>query len=502
MKKNLKNLAAMAFTAVTIMATMNACNDDVVNDANTPTNEVSAIKHVGPSVGATECTVTNITTNTTWFAPNTFILHGDIRVTNGATLTISKGVIVKGEKASKGTLTIERDAKISAVGTFDEPIVFTSDQLPGARAPRDWGGIIILGNGISNKGVNLTPEGYPACVTKPTFGGTNNADNSGKLSYARIEFAGIPVTSGDEKNSLTLCGVGSGTKIDHIMCSFGADDSFEWFGGAVNMTHLISYRGGDDDFDSDNGYSGKVQYGIAFRDPALADNSTSNGFESDNDATGSAALPQTSAIFSNFTLIGPYDPECVRTVVNTPSVALFGDGLHLRRNTGIDVYNTLITGWPLRQTFINPATPPTNVILSNITAVKPANVAASLCFSEPVAPNNAWTAGASNLCNDATLCTASETNGSGMMKKASLRARAWDLTLVNPLYPSVQPAQNSALTKNGINANAIDPFFFVNSTKGLAGDTTYFRGALRFAGDNAWKIDKAWINMDPQNQPY
>ncbi len=513
MKNNLTKFAAMAFTALTVMATMNACKDEqAVEPAATPNNEVSVIKHIGP-VGATECTVTYLTgADLTWFSTfdpagvqigKTILLHGDVRVGAGKTLTISKHTLIKGEKASKGTLTIERGAKISAVGTFDEPIVFTSDQNAGSRAARDWGGILIMGEGISNKGVNQTPEGYPACVTKPTYGGTNNADNSGKMSFVRIEFAGVPVTTGDEKNSLSLYAVGSGTKIDHIQCSFGADDSFEWFGGAVNMSYLISYRGGDDDFDTDNGYSGQVQYGIAFRDPAVADNSTSNGFESDNDATGSGALPQTSAVFSNFTLVGPYDPNCTRVVVNTPGTAVFGDGLHLRRNTGIDVHNTIITGWPLRQTFLNSVTPPTNVLLSSNTAVRHAvSVPASLCFSEPVAPNNAWTANATNLCNDATVCTASEAAGTGMQKKSGLKNAAWDLSLVNPIYPSVQELQNHISTKNGVNATAFGSYFVANTTNGLVSDTTYFRGAQRFAGDNGWRTGKKWINYDPQNTVY
>lgn len=488
----------MACTVGVIMASMNACNDpgaEITDDSAVISNELSVPKNVGP-VNATECTVTNITTNTTWFKNNVYTLYGDIRVNNGATLTIAAGTVIKGDKNSKGTLTIERGAKINAVGTYDLPIVFTSSQPVGARAPRDWGGIIILGDGITNKGVNQIPEGYPACVVKPLYGGANNADNSGKLTYVRIEFAGIPVTTGDEKNSLSLYGVGSGTTINHIQCSFGADDSFEWFGGAVNAKYLLSYKGGDDDFDTDNGYAGAVQFGIAYRDPSLADNSTSNGFESDNDATGSGALPQTSAKFSNFTLIGPYDPECVRTVVNTPGVALFGDGLHLRRNTSIDVHNSIITGWPLRQVFINSTTPPTNVLLSYITSVKPFSVPASLCFSEPIAPNNAWTAGVSNLCNDATVCTASATAGGGMIKKSGLTAAAWNLSA-----PSVQPAGGSLVTKNGTNAVLIDPSFTLNTTLN-ASDTTYFRGARRYSNDNGWKLNKAWINYDPQNTVY
>ncbi len=504
MKNNLTKFAAMAFTALTVMATMNACKDDqAVEPTATPNNETSVIRYIGP-VGATECTTTYLTgANLNWFATKTVILRGDIRVGAGQTLTIAKGTIIKGEKASKAGLTIEQGGKINAVGTFDEPIVFTSDQPVGARAPKDWAGITILGKGISNKGINFTPEGYPACVTAPLFGGTNNADNSGKMSFVRIEFAGIPLVANNEKNSLTLYAVGSGTKIDHIQCSYGGDDSFEWFGGAVNMSYLISYRGQDDDFDVDFGYVGQVQYGIAFRDPATADNSTSNGFEADNDGTGSGALPQTAGVFSNFTLVGPYDPNGTRTVVNTPGTAVFGDGLHLRRNTGIDVHNTIITGWPLRQTFINSTTPPTNVLLSYITSVRHAvSTPASLCFSEPIAPNNAWTAGVQNLCNDATILTASEAAGTGMQKRSGLRNAAWDLSLTNTLYPSVQPLAGHPVTKNGTNATAFGSYFTVNSTSGLPTDTTYFRGAQRFAGDNGWRTGKKWINFNPQNEPY
>jgi hypothetical protein len=498
-KNNLMKLATMTLGTLAIMAAMNACRDLGANDSDLskvdPQSDLSilAIKPIGPPT-ATECTVTEIKNNATWTKINQYILYGDIRVKAGATLTIQAGTVIKGDKASKGTLTIEKGAKISAVGTFDEPIVFTSTQAPGSRAPRDWGGIIILGDAPSNKGVNQIPEGYPACVVKPLYGGTNCADNSGKMTYVRIEFAGVPVTSGDEKNSLSLYGVGSGTVINHIQASYGGDDSFEWFGGCVNATHLISFGTTDDDFDSDNGFSGSVQFGVALRDPSVADNSQSNGFESDNDATGSGALPQTSGVFSNFTLIGPYDPGCARTVVNT-ATNFFGDGLHLRRNTGLDVHNAIITGWPKNQAFI--ANGVTGVVLSNNTAVKPANVAASLCFTEPVAPNNAWTSNASNLCNDATLCTTSATSGLGMLKKSGLTINAWNLSA-----PSVQPYGGSPVLKNGTDATALSTFFVSNATTGAVGETTFFRGARRYSNDNGWKFSKTWVNWDPQNTVY
>jgi hypothetical protein len=136
----------------------------------------------------------------------------------------------------------------------------------------------------------------------------DNNDNSGTLKYVRIEFGGYVYAPNNEINGLTFGAVGSGTTIDYVQVSYSNDDAFEWFGGAVNCKHLVSYRNLDDDFDTDNGYSGIVQFALAIRDPQISDNpsvSTSEGFESDNNATGSSVSPYTRAIFTNCTLIGP-----------------------------------------------------------------------------------------------------------------------------------------------------------------------------------------------------
>src|SRR3712207_4098516 len=144
-------------------------------------------------------------------------------------------------------------------------------------------------------------EGGP----RTKHGGTDNADNSGVLSYVRIEFAGYPFQKDKEINALTLGSVGSGTQIDHVQVSYSNDDSYEWFGGQVNAKYLVAYKGWDDDFDTDNGYSGKVQFGLAVRDSKIADTSMSNSMESDNSAAGAAVSPWTTASFSNMTFIGP-----------------------------------------------------------------------------------------------------------------------------------------------------------------------------------------------------
>jgi hypothetical protein len=235
----------------------------------------------------------DITTNTTWTAANVYLLNGWVYVKAGATLTIEPGTIIRGDKTNKGALIIEKGATINANGTASNPIIFTSNQAAGSRDYGDWGGIIILGNAVINvTGGSATIEGGVGS----TYGGTNDADNSGIFRYVRIEFPGIAFTTNNEINGLTMGGVGSATQIDHIQVSYSGDDSFEWYGGTVNAKYLITFRGWDDDFDTDFGYRGKVQFAVSLRDKNIADVSGSNGFESDNDGSGSTNAPFTNCI--------------------------------------------------------------------------------------------------------------------------------------------------------------------------------------------------------------
>lgn len=283
-----------------------------------------------PPVGGTNTITGKITQNTTWTANNKYVLNGFVYVENGATLTIEPGTIIKGDKATKGSLIIQPGAKIIANGTVEKPIVFTSNQPKGQRAAGDWGGVIILGNAPVNK--------TPAVIegeNLSTFGGTNAADNSGSLKYVRIEFAGIAFETDKEINGLTFGGVGSGTTVDYVQVSYSGDDAFEWFGGTVNAKHLISYRTLDDDFDTDNGYSGNVQFGYILRDPKVADQAgDSNTFESDNDAGGSDATPKTSAKFANVT----------STIAAGDLDAKYRSAMRIRRNSEISIYNSVFAG--------------------------------------------------------------------------------------------------------------------------------------------------------------
>ncbi len=324
----------------------------VVTDKNAKTSTATAVVSVDAILPKEVSSA--ITTSTTWTADNQYILKGNIYVQSGAELTIEPGTVIFGDKVTKGALIVSRGAKIHATGTATAPIVFTSSAPTGFRNYGDWGGVVILGKAQNNQSENQQIEG----ISAPTgdnglYGGTADDDNSGEFQYVRIEFAGIALSTDNELNGLTMGSVGSATKIDHVQVSYSGDDSFEWFGGKVNATHLIAYRGWDDDFDTDFGYSGYNQFLVAFRDPNIADKSGSNGFESDNNAQGDTKTPLTSATFANVTFFGPYmyagfkaasssDPTKVLDASKVSSN--YKRGAHIRRNSALKVYNSVFAG--------------------------------------------------------------------------------------------------------------------------------------------------------------
>ncbi len=206
---------------------------------------------------------TDITTNTTWTADKIYLLKNKVYVTGNVTLTIQPGTIIKGDKVTAAALIITRGSKIEAVGTADKPIVFTSNVAAGGRSQGDWGGLVLLGSAPNNLGSAVPIEGISDATDKAKHGGSNAADNSGTLKYVRIEYAGIPLGADNELNGLTFGSVGSGTTIDYVSVYRSGDDAYEWFGGNVNAKHLVAIDTWDDDFDTDNGWAGKIQFAVA-----------------------------------------------------------------------------------------------------------------------------------------------------------------------------------------------------------------------------------------------
>ena len=303
--------------------------------AQTPTVEVTA----------------DITTNTTWTADKVYILKGFIHVANGATLSIQAGTRIVGDFNTLGSsLFVLRGAKIDARGTETDPIVFTSSRAEGQRQAGDWGGLIIVGNGIINRTAPIILEGTGTGANNPAVnyaGGTDNGDNSGVLRYVRVEFAGYATNTDAELNSFTFAAIGNGTQLSFLQSLNGLDDAFEFFGGAVDGDHLVSYNSGDDHFDMSEGYVGRLQHLIAYQTRQvvprpLAGNLATDPQGIENDGCNGAgcssqlAQPYTVPMVANATIIGP--PS---TVTNSAGNV----GMMLRRGTAGVYVNIVVSRW-------------------------------------------------------------------------------------------------------------------------------------------------------------
>lgn len=297
---------------------------------------------------------TDITTNTTWVPDNVYRLIGFRKVANGATLTIEPGTRIVGDFDVTGSsLFVLRGGRIDAQGTAGNPIVFTSSRAAGTRQSGDWGGLILVGNGIINRGSPTNLEGTGTSTDNPLINyadGTDNADNSGSLRYVRVEFAGFGPAQDQELNSFTFAAVGSGTTLEYLQSIAGLDDAFEWFGGAVDGRYLVSYDAGDDHFDMSEGYVGRLQFLVAYQNRIVVPRPTAGntsqdpqGIENDgcagaNCVNGQDSEPFTIPLVTNFTLVG------FPSSVTPPSGG--GRGVVLRRGTGGYYVNGLVARWP------------------------------------------------------------------------------------------------------------------------------------------------------------
>lgn len=354
----------MAVAALVMSVTMSSCssNDDPAAPEKTDP-EVTYKGNVAYSNGILFNNGTELGNGTQNFhftgdvtlERGTYLLKGWMYVDAGAKLRIPAGTIIKGDKQTMAALIVEPGGYVEMKGTKDAPIVMTSAQPAGQRRPGDWGGLIICGRARNNQGTQQI-EGGPTTI----HGGSNDADNSGVYQYIRVEFAGYPFDTDKEINGITFGSVGSGTTVDHLQVSYSNDDSYEWFGGAVSCKYLVAYKGWDDEFDTDNGFSGTVQYGLSIRDPRIADTSQSNGFESDNNASGAETTPFTTATFKNITFIGPrtaknsdftntsgYITAGSMFPDNGSKLGLFQAAVQIRRSSKLNVENTLAVGYPI-----------------------------------------------------------------------------------------------------------------------------------------------------------
>ncbi len=358
----------------------------VASTAGTDTSAYTAeVSVTTKAIGSATATLTgNITANRTLFSDTLYVLNGYVKVKSGATLTILPGTRIVGDTTVAGSsLWITRGGKIMAVGTAANPIVLTSQRPAGRRAPGDWGGLIIVGNGLVNRSVTgglgtiftEGPQGTGQNTGENYAGGTDNNDSSGQLKYVRIEFAGYAVLPDQELNSISSYAVGRGTTYDYVQSMAGLDDSFEFFGGAVDIRHMVSYEAGDDHFDWTEGFQGRGQFLIALQTTVVTPRAGAGfvsadprGFEGDGceidkaGCTGFSIAPNSQPVWANFTIIGP-GPG-----VFTP---LDGNGAVIRRGAGVTLLNGIIARWPgralnIRDTQANAAITNDSITISNL----------------------------------------------------------------------------------------------------------------------------------------
>ncbi|MCI9844747.1 hypothetical protein [Flavobacterium pectinovorum] len=269
---------------------------------------------------------------------NTYQLVGVVYVTNNAVLTIEPGTVIRGDDKTCGTLVITNGAKIIAEGLETDPIIFTSNKEITERRPGDWGGIIILGKAPINKlgGINTLPFNLEPMLNH--YGGQDAEDNSGVLKYVRIEFSGRKLSALKELNGLSLAGVGKKTVLSNIQISYSNDDSFECYGGDLNMNNLISYRTTDDDFDFTQGAQINISNSIAIRHPFSSDISGSRCFEVDSyDKIENTDMTKkmTKINASNITLVN----------LEENNQGLVRESAYIREDTFFNLTNSIISGF-------------------------------------------------------------------------------------------------------------------------------------------------------------
>jgi hypothetical protein len=281
-----------------------------------------------PGIDKPVIVVTGEVTGTeSWTNNFYYVLRGAVFVVEGATLNIQAGTRVIGEAGSVGTLIVLRGGRLNALGTREQPVVFTSDQPVGARARGDWGGVIINGRAPVNieggQGLGEADTGV--------YGGDNPNDDSGIMRYVRVEFAGVEFSPDNELNGIAFQAVGRGSTYEYIQVHMNRDDALEWFGGTADIKYAVASNAADDSFDWTFGWTGRAQFIAVHQRSDDAD----WGIEADNNEFNNNLLPRSNPQIYNMTICG--DPD-VNEGAESVRAVLF------RRGTAVTFRNFIIAG--------------------------------------------------------------------------------------------------------------------------------------------------------------
>jgi len=287
MKKLILSVFALSTFAFT------SCSDDDIknNNSNNSGNGFSGEVTINPA----SFQVTLQSGQEANLDPNeAYQLSGPVVVEDGAKLTIPAGTRIAATGGTSAYIAVAQGGQIFINGEADNPVVMTSASAN--PEPGDWGGLVICGKASTNKGGDggqtATSE-----VSNLTYGGSENNDNSGSITYLRLEYTGAEFNGDKQFNGLSLFGVGSGTTIDYVQSYMGKDDGIEFFGGSVSGNHLVSIGSGDDSIDFADGWSGSGNFWYI-------KNGAKAGIEGSNNGDNGAALPMTNATISNISIVG------------------------------------------------------------------------------------------------------------------------------------------------------------------------------------------------------
>lgn len=415
----------------------------------------------GGGGGSQQMEIVNVTadiaTSTTWTKDKLYVLKQLTYVQAGATLTIEAGTTIAGDSSS--ALIVSRDGKLVAEGTAAAPIVFTSSLPVGQRGSSqgDWGGIVLLGRArINTVGGENNAEGV-ADEARNKYGGSDDAYDCGTLKYVRVEFAGRPLSANNELNGVTFYACGSATQVDYLQVHRGVDDGIEFFGGTVNVKHVVITGSDDDGLDWDRGWTGKAQFLIAAQIPGRGN----HGIEADNDSNNADLTPRSAPTLYNVTLVGR-NPDTAAS--EGPS-----RGVLLRVGTAGKLHNFIVTNFTDKGFMVDGAASATQWTQGAL------SISNSIFFENPaslidyVSSPRADGGITDNLLNEVT-----ELAAPSLANRFDVDPQLTAAT--NVTAPNFKPASGSpALTGGATPPN--DGFFDVSATfVGAIGDTDWTSG--------------------------
>ena len=314
-------LTAMTFATIACGMSFTSCSDDEnpAEQNNPPVSDENL-----PS---------EISEDLTLDANKQYYINGKVYVKDGATLTIPAGMTIKAKEGFDSYILVERGGKIIAKGTADAPITFTADA--DNAAPGYWGGLILNGKAVISGPAGSVNEGATEVDNNIKYGGSDNSDNSGELTYVKLLYTGARSSADIEHNGLTLNAVGNGTKIENIYVAEGADDAIEFFGGSVNVKNLLAINCDDDMFDFTQGYCGTLEncYG-RWESSFTSTEEDPRGVEADGnlDGEGPDHTPQSDFKINNMT---------IETLADG---AVMQDAIKVRRGAKATITNALVKG--------------------------------------------------------------------------------------------------------------------------------------------------------------